>query len=100
MSAFTSNSGSSASSNSVAAAVRAGEEDVRVIEVYEHERYRRSLSKWEPHAETPWVLKADGSPGKCPDEYTLPAGEGWHWESNWRYEVRPGETDRQGWEYA
>jgi hypothetical protein len=97
MSAFT-NSGGGISSNDSGAADK--DDEVRVIEVYEHERYRRSLSRWQPHSDTPWVLKADGTPGKSPDEYTLPSGEGWHWESNWRYEVRSGETDRQGWEYA
>ena len=68
------------------------------VEVYENEYFHR-IHGWQPHLETPYVMKANLTPCKPLDEITVPSVE-WTWSTNWKIIKMPGVTDSEGWEYA
>lgn len=67
-----------------------------IIELHEHQQYKQRA--WVPDKNNPWITK-QGRSSSPPDEISLP-GPDWGWSSNWKYEVKAGITDREGWEYA
>jgi hypothetical protein len=72
--------------------------EMQSVEVWEMQTFKKSLDRWMPDEITPWLNHAK-APSIPPDEYPLP-GSDWVWASNWRYEVKQNQTDREGWEYA
>ncbi len=72
--------------------------DSVLIKLFENQSL--TLRGWVPHPKTPWTLEQSSEICNPPDDFALPPGDEWCWDSNWRIERKPELTDKFGWEYA